>query len=68
MSEIVFEVSDAAEGGYTALARGASIYTDADTFPGLREAVRDAVRCHFQEGEGPAFIRLRYVRVEVIAM
>jgi hypothetical protein len=67
MNEIIFEVTDALEGGYTARALGASIFTEADTLPELREMVRDAVRCHFEEGEGPAVIRLHYVREEVIA-
>lgn len=67
MNEIIFEVADAPEGGYTARALGESIFTEADTLPGLREMVRDAVRCHFEEGEGPAVIRLHYVREEVIA-
>jgi hypothetical protein len=67
MNEILFEVADAPEGGYTARALGASIFTEADTLPELREAVRDAVHCHFEEGQGPAMIRLRYVREETIA-
>ncbi|HEU0076644.1 MAG TPA: hypothetical protein VFQ76_03280 [Longimicrobiaceae bacterium] len=67
MNEIIFEVTDAPEGGYTARALGAAIFTEADTLPELREMVRDAVRCHFEEGEGPAVIRLHYVREEVIA-
>jgi len=29
--------------------------------------VRDAVRCHFDEGRMPAVIRLHYVHDEVIA-
>lgn len=67
MNEIIFEVVDAPEGGYTARALGASIFTEADTFTELREAVRDAVRCHFDEGQAPTIIRLHYVREEVIA-
>lgn len=66
MKEIVFEVADTPEGGYTARALGASIFTEADTLADLRQAVRDAVRCHFEEGQGPAVIRLHYVREEVI--
>ncbi|MBV9772559.1 MAG: 2-oxoisovalerate dehydrogenase [Gemmatimonadetes bacterium] len=66
MNEIVFEVMDAPEGGYTARALGASIYTEADTLPDLRESLRDAVRCHFEDGHGPAVIRLHHVREEVI--
>ena len=67
MNEIIFEVTEAAEGGYTARALGAPIFTEADALPELREMVRDAVRCHFEEGEGPAVIRLHFVREEVIA-
>lgn len=67
MNEIIFEVVDAPEGGLAARALGAPIFTEADTLPELREAVRDAVRCHFEEGEGPAVIRLRCLREEGVA-
>jgi hypothetical protein len=67
MTEIIFTVSEAPEGGYTARALGASIFTEADTLVELREAVRDAVRCHFEEPERPKIIRLHFVREEVIA-
>jgi hypothetical protein len=33
----------------------------------LREAVREAVGCHFEHGERPAIIRLHFTREEVIA-
>jgi hypothetical protein len=33
----------------------------------LREAVRDAVRCHFEPGQAPSLIRLHYTREDVIA-
>lgn len=67
-SEIIFNVEDAPEGGYTAVALGYSIVTEADTLAELREMVRDAVRCHFEEGESPSVIRLHFVRDEVIAV
>ena len=44
MTELVFLVDEVPEGGYTARALGASIVTEADDLPGLRPAVRDAVR------------------------
>lgn len=66
-SEIVFLVEEAPEGGYTARALGESIYTEADTLESLREQVRDAVRCHFEEGVRPVAIRLHFVRDEVMA-
>jgi hypothetical protein len=67
MEELIFLVEDAAEGGYVARALGESIFTEADDLDDLREQVRDAVRCHFDEGQGPRIIRLHFVREEVIA-
>lgn len=67
MSEIVFLVEEAPEGGLTARALGESIFTQAESIEALREEVRDAVRCHFGEDNGPSVIRLRYVKDEVLA-
>ena len=67
MSEIIFQVEEAAEGGYTARALGPAIFTEAESMDALRENVRDAVRCHFDEGTGPKVIRLHFVRDEVLA-
>lgn len=53
MNEIIFLVEESAEGGYTARALGESIFTEADSIPELREMIRDAVLCHFDEGEHP---------------
>jgi hypothetical protein len=65
-SEIIFEVVESAEGGYEARALSASIFTEAETLPELEVAVRDAVHCHFDEGNAPAMIRLHLVRDMVI--
>ena len=67
MEELIFLVEHAPEGGYTARALGASIFTEADDLDALRDQVRDAVRCHFEEGQGPKVIRLHFVHEEVIA-
>lgn len=64
--EIIFMVEEAPEGGYTAQALGYSIFTEADTWDELREAVQDAVRCHFDENEKPTVLRLHVVREEVM--
>lgn len=66
-SEIVFLILDDPDGGLTARALGHSIFTQGESLDEIREAVRDAVRCHFDEGQGPSVIRLHYVRDEVIA-
>ncbi len=67
MSEAIFVVEAAPEGGHTARALDASIFTEADTLAELHARVRDAVRCHFDEGRAPKVIRLHFVRDEVIS-
>ena len=67
MDEIIFVVTDAPEGGYTARALGEAIFTEADDLSELRERVRDAVRCHFAEGKAPRVVRLHFVRDDVLA-
>ncbi len=67
MNEVIFLVEEAPEGGYTARALGESIFTEADTLEELYDQVRDAVRCHFDEGQEPKVIRLHFVREEVIS-
>ena len=68
MNEIIFMVEDAPEGGYVARALGQSIVTEADSLAELHANVRDAVRCHFEEGQAPNIVRLHFVREEVIAV
>ena len=51
MNEVIFLVEEAPEGGYTARALGASIFTEADSLPELQAQVRDAVRCHFEAND-----------------
>lgn len=67
MNELIFLVEEAPEGGYTARALGESIFTEADDLTELHAMVRDAVRCHFDEGQEPKIIRLHFTREEVIA-
>lgn len=66
MNEIIFLVEEAPEGGFTARALGHSIFTEADSLEELRAMVRDAVKCHFDEGAAPRVIRLHFVRDEVL--
>jgi hypothetical protein len=67
MNEIIFLIEEAAEGGYIARALGHSIFTEAESLDDLRDQIRDAVKCHFDEGQSPKLIRLHFVREEVIA-
>ena len=68
VGELIFLVEEAPEGGYTARALGESIFTEADTVLDLYAQVRDAVRCHFDEGKAPRVVRLHFVRDEVLAL
>jgi hypothetical protein len=68
MGELIFVVEEAPEGGYIARALGQSIFTEADTLAELPGKVREAVRCHFEEGHAPKVVRLHHVREEVIAV
>ncbi|MDP2195398.1 MAG: hypothetical protein Q8J72_05365 [Rhodocyclaceae bacterium] len=67
MTEIHFIVEEAPEGGFTARAVGADIFTEADDLPSLHAQVRDAVRCHFETDKKPGVIRLHITREEALA-
>ena len=60
-SEIIFEVTEAIEGGYDARALGYGIFTQGDDWDDLKEMVQDAVICHFDDGCVPQSIRLHLV-------
>ena len=66
VSELVFLVEEAPEGGFIARALGAPVFTEADTLDELRQAIRDAVHCHFEPGQEPRVLRLHVVREELI--
>ena len=69
MNEIIFEIrEDETDGGFVARALGHSIVTQAETLEELRTNVRDAVRCHFEEGKAPPVIRLHRVMDEVLSL
>jgi predicted RNase H-like HicB family nuclease len=68
MTEIIFIVEDALEGGFTAKALGESIFTEADTMEELKANVKEAVECHFDEAQMPKIIRLHQVKEELIAI
>ena len=67
-AEIIFEVTEAAEGGFDARALGHSIFTQGKDWADLKTMVRDAVRCHFDTDARPRIIRLHLVRDEAIAV
>lgn len=68
LKELIFLIESAPEGGFTARALGHSIFTEADDWPQLKLAIQDAVRCHFDEGDRPPFVRLHLVQEEVLSV
>lgn len=67
MSELVFEVTQEADGGFVAEALGESIFTEADTWDALRANVREAVAAFYFDRPVPTRLRLHLVRDEVLA-
>lgn len=67
MNELVFQVTQEADGGFVAEALGESIFTEADTWPRLRTNVREAVTAFYFDRPVPKTIRLHLVRDEVLA-
>ena len=67
-AEIIFEVSEAPEGGFDARALGHSIFTQGDHWDDLKEMAREAVLCHFDEENAPRVVRLHLVRDEAVAV
>jgi len=54
MDEIVFLIEESPQGGYEGRrGLGPDIFTEEDTLEELREALRDAEMCHFDEGDRP---------------
>lgn len=67
MSELVFLVEEAPEGGYTARALGESVFTEADDWDALKQNILDAAACHYAARSGaPKLIRLHLVKDEVL--
>ncbi len=59
-AEIVFQVRESPEGGYEARAVEYSIFTQGEDWDDLIYITRDAVLCHFDDGEAPQAIRVQW--------
>jgi hypothetical protein len=68
MSELVFEVTQEADGGYIAEALGENIVTEADTWEQLRYNVQEAIEAYYFEEIKPAYVRLHLRKDEVLAV
>jgi hypothetical protein len=66
--ELVFEVLQAADGGYCAECLTENIFTQGDTWDDLRGNVVQAVTGFFFDGWVPTRIRLHLVRDEIVSV
>lgn len=66
--EIVFIVTQEADGGFVAECLSHDIVTDANTWDALRDSVSEAVQAYFFDQPKPRIIRLHFVRDEVLAV
>ena len=67
MKELVFEVTQEADGGYVAESLGESIITEADSREELRANVKEAVSAFYFDREAPSSLRPHLVRDEVLS-
>jgi len=65
--EIVFTVTQEADGGFVAECLSHDIFTQGDTWKELRANVQEAVAAFFFDQPKPSTIRLHLVRDEVLS-
>jgi len=68
MNELVFEVTQEADGGFCAECLTENIFTEADNWDELRKSVVEAVSEFFFDATVPERIRLHFVRDEVLSV
>jgi predicted RNase H-like HicB family nuclease len=66
MSELIFEVIQEEDGGFVAECLTEGIFTQGNTWPELRDNVRDAVEGYFYDQPGRRTIRLHLIRDELL--
>ena len=67
VDELVFEVTQDADGGYSAECLTENIFTQGDSWEELRANVREAVTAFFFDRPAPERVRLHLVRDEMLA-
>ncbi len=67
MDELVFDVTQEADGGFVAECLTEDIFTQGDTWEELRANVLEAVRAFYFDSTPPAHVRLHLVRDEVVS-
>ena len=67
MNELVFEVTQEADGGFVAECLTEAIFTQADTWDELRKNVQEATVAFYFDRPHPPVVRMHLVRDEVLA-
>jgi predicted RNase H-like HicB family nuclease len=68
VNEIVFEITQEADGGFCAECLTESIFTQGDSWDELRANVKEAVEAFYFDRPKPASVRLHLVRDEMLAL
>ena len=68
MNEIVFEVTQEADGGFCAECLTESIFTQGDTWEELRANVKEAVAAFYFDQPKSSSLRLHLIRDEMLAL
>lgn len=68
MNELIFVVEESLDGGYEAKAIGEPIFTQGEDLEDLKNQIKEAVNCHFEENKMPKMVRLHFVKDEVFAI
>ncbi len=64
--QLLFFVTEDPEGGYVAKAPKYGIYTQGESWEELITNIKEAILCHFDEGEAPASFTWQMVKREVV--
>ncbi len=64
--QLLFFVSQDSDGTYVAKAPKHSIYTQGETWEELIANIKEAIQCHFEEGEAPVSFAWQMVKREVV--
>ena len=69
MTEIIFVVHEAEEGGYYAKSEGPAIFAEGDTVEELKANIKGGVDCYYEAGtDKPKLAYLHFVKDEVLTL
>jgi predicted RNase H-like HicB family nuclease len=66
--QLLFFITEAEEGGFIAKAPQVGIYTQGETWDELLQNIKEAIHCHFDEGDAPKEFTWQMVKREVVVL